>query len=254
MWAATKLTPVQWFRLIPEVDIANILQGRGSQMLGQGAKLGLQNSHGAASHMLGQNAARCFRFLWPCIVSKVWRERKPRRCNNQMFIGNFCLNMFRASLCPSSGEQRSCYCIRCTALVLLDSGCGALRCRMWALQMFIINFCLNMFRASLCPSSGEQRSCYCIRCTALVLLDVVGSGCGALRCRMRALQIFIINFRLNMFRASLCPSSGDDRPCVTVYGVPRWFCWMWLVAVVVGSGCGALQTTPSRTRAVHRMQ
>ena len=26
--------------------------------------------------------------------------------------------------------------------------------------------------------------CYCIRCTALVLLDVVGSGCGALLCRM----------------------------------------------------------------------
>ena len=29
--------------------------------------------------------------------------------------------------------------------------------------------------------------CYCIWCTALVLLDVVGSGCGALRCWMRAL-------------------------------------------------------------------
>jgi len=28
--------------------------------------------------------------------------------------------------------------------------------------------------------------CYCIWCSALVLLDVVGSGCGALRCRMRA--------------------------------------------------------------------
>ena len=28
--------------------------------------------------------------------------------------------------------------------------------------------------------------CYCIRCNALVLLDVVGSGCEALRCRMRA--------------------------------------------------------------------
>jgi len=52
--------------------------------------------------------------------------------------------------------------------------------------MFIINFCLNMFRASLCPSSGEQRPCYCMWCTALVLLDVFGSGCGALRCRMRA--------------------------------------------------------------------
>jgi hypothetical protein len=34
----------------------------------------------------------------------VWRERKPTRCNNQMFIINFCLNMFRSSLCPSSGE------------------------------------------------------------------------------------------------------------------------------------------------------
>ena len=28
---------------------------------------------------------------------------------------------------------------------------------------------------------------YCIWCTALVLLDVVGSGCGAMRCRVRAL-------------------------------------------------------------------
>jgi len=37
---------------------------------------------------------------------------------------------------------------------------------------------LNMFRASVCPSSGEQDVCYCMWCTALVLLDVVGSGCG----------------------------------------------------------------------------
>jgi hypothetical protein len=27
--------------------------------------------------------------------------------------------------------------------------------------MFIVNVCLNMFRATLCPSSGEQRPCYC---------------------------------------------------------------------------------------------
>jgi len=45
-------------------------------------------------------------------------------------------------------------------------------------------------------------------------------------------QMFIINFCLNMFRASLSPSSGEQRPCVTAYGVLRWFCWMWLVAVV----------------------
>jgi len=37
---------------------------------------------------------------------------------------------------------------------------------------------------------------------------------------------------LNMFRASLCSSSGEQRPCVTTCGVLRWFCWMWLVAVV----------------------
>ena len=44
--------------------------------------------------------------------------------------------------------------------------------------------------------------------------------------------MFIINFCLNMFRAPFCPSSGEQRPCVTAYGVMRWFCWMWLVAVV----------------------
>ena len=37
---------------------------------------------------------------------------------------------------------------------------------------------------------------------------------------------------LNMFRALLCRSSGEQRPCVTACGVLRWFCWMWLVAVV----------------------
>jgi hypothetical protein len=42
--------------------------------------------------------------------------------------------------------------------------------------MFIINFCLNMFRAPLCQYSGEQRPCYCIWCVVLVLLDVVVSG------------------------------------------------------------------------------
>ena len=28
-------------------------------------------------------------------------RKKPTRCNNYMFIINFCLNMFRASLCPT---------------------------------------------------------------------------------------------------------------------------------------------------------
>jgi len=44
------------------------------------------------------------------------------------------------------------------------------------IQMFIINYCLNMFWASLCPSSGEQRP----RITAYG--DCAGSaGCGWLQ-------------------------------------------------------------------------
>jgi len=46
---------------------------------------------------------------------------------------------------------------------------------------------LNMFQASLRPSSEEQDVCYCTLCAALVLLDVVGSGCEVLRCGVRAL-------------------------------------------------------------------
>jgi hypothetical protein len=42
-----------------------------------------------------------------------------------------------------------------------------------------------------------KKVCYCIRCTALVLLDVVGSGCGALLCRMRAL--LVCNNTLSLF-------------------------------------------------------
>jgi len=48
-----------------------------------------------------------------------------------------------------------------------------------------------MFRASLCPSSGEQDVCYCMWCAALVLLDVVGSGCGALPCGVLKMGIMM---------------------------------------------------------------
>ena len=45
--------------------------------------------------------------------------------------------------------------------------------KMQQLDVYYQHF-LNMFRASLCPSSGEQDVCYCTWCAALVLLDVVG--------------------------------------------------------------------------------
>ena len=49
--------------------------------------------------------------------------------------------------------------------------------------------------------------------------------------KMQQLDVYYQHF-LNMFRASLCPFSVGQRPCVTACGVLRWFCWMWLVAVV----------------------
>jgi len=74
-----------------------------------------------------------FRFLWPCIVSNLWRdrERKPTRCNNQIFFIKFCLNMFRALLCPSSGEQRPCV-----------TSCGVLRWFCWMWLVAVVGRCV----------------------------------------------------------------------------------------------------------------
>ena len=60
---------------------------------------------------------------------------------------------------------------------------------------------------------------------------------------------------LNMFRASLCPSSGEQRPCVTACGMLRWFCWMWLVAVVGRCVVGCSHPTRQRpTTATNHIQ
>ena len=67
--------------------------------------------------------------------------------------------------------------------------------KMQQLDVYYQHF-LNMFRASLCPSSGEQDVCYCTWCAALVLLDVVGNGCGALRCGVRAVWRLLFDFTL----------------------------------------------------------
>ena len=61
--------------------------------------------------------------------------------------------------------------------------------KMQQLDVYFQQF-LNMFRASLCPSSGEQDVCYCMWCAALLLLDVVGSGCGALPCGVASCWFF----------------------------------------------------------------
>jgi len=55
-----------------------------------------------------------------------------------------------------------------------------------------------------------KTACYCIWCTALVLLDVVGSGCGALRCRMRALWRFLFESN-RTFTVLVCVFSSVVR-------------------------------------------
>ena len=49
--------------------------------------------------------ALCCRLLWPCIMNLGWRGRNQQDATNLMFIIKLYLNMFRASLCPSSEEQ-----------------------------------------------------------------------------------------------------------------------------------------------------
>ena len=80
-----------------------------------------------------------------------------------------------------------------------------------------------MFRASLCPSSGEQRPYYCIWCIVLVLLDVVGSACGALSCRMWSLWS---EFPCISSRTSVTGTEGKEHVAVfDVYvRISRPFC------------------------------
>jgi hypothetical protein len=55
-------------------------------------------------------------FECPCILDKQINVR-PTRCNKWWFIVNqLFLNMFRASVRPSSGEQTACHCLWCSVL------------------------------------------------------------------------------------------------------------------------------------------
>jgi len=51
--------------------------------------------------------------------------------------------------------------------------------------------------------------CYCVWCAVLVLLDVVGSGCGALRCRVRAVLYKFYKFYPSL--AKTCKHLGSHN-------------------------------------------
>ena len=63
-----------------------------------------------------------FRLLWPCIMNVGWRQRNQQMQLIWCLLSNFYLNMFRASLCPSSGEQECAlpHMVFCTGC----DGCG----------------------------------------------------------------------------------------------------------------------------------
>ena len=65
----------------------------------------------------------CFTFLWPCVMSIVWRERTDKMQLILCLLSNFYLNMFRASLCPSSGEQD-----RVLLHIVFCTGCAGCGC------------------------------------------------------------------------------------------------------------------------------
>ena len=44
--------------------------------------------------------------------------------------------------------------------------------------------------------------------------------------------MLIIDYSLDTFRASLCPSSGEKTTCYCIWGIFAAKCWMWHVAVL----------------------
>jgi len=54
---------------------------------------------------------------------------------------------------------------------------ATIRCLLSTLSQHVSGIIMPIFRRT-------KTVCYCMRCSSLVLLDVVGSGCGALRCRV----------------------------------------------------------------------
>jgi len=76
------------------------------------------------------------RILWPCIVNIRWREGTNKVQLIRRLLSNFYLKMFRASLCPSSGEQdrvllHAVFCTGCVGCGWLWS--GAALCTVWQL-------------------------------------------------------------------------------------------------------------------------
>ena len=143
--------------------------------------------------------------------------------------------MFRASLCPSSGEQVCAlpHMVFCTGC----DGCGCVElgrelCTLWKLLF-------EQYRASLCPSSGEQECAlpHVVFCTGC-------DGCGCVELGRELCALWKLLFE--QFRASLCPSSGEQECTLPHTVFLHWLWWLWLC----GAGTRAVCTVKVTVRTV----
>jgi len=136
------------------------------------------------------------------IIMPIFRRTKTV-CYCIWCVINFCLNMFRASLCLSSGDRRPCVTAYGVLLSTSVSTCFGhhyahlqeIEDRVLLHMVYYYQLLSQHVSGIIMPIFRSSKTvCYCIWC-------------------------IIINFCLNMFRASLCPSSGERKPCVIAYGV-----------------------------------
>ena len=144
-----------------------------------------------------------FRILWPCIVNIRWRERNQQDATNSMFIIKLSISTcFGHHYAHHQENKTVSYCMRCSAWV----------CRLWLAVVLwscvvscvhCVHFLSQHVSGIIMPIIRRIRPCP----TACgVLPGCVGCGwlwsCGAV-------SWAVCTFYLNMFRASLCPSSWE---------------------------------------------
>jgi len=102
---------------------------------------------------------------------------------------------------------------------------ATIRCLLSTLSQHISGIIMPIFRRT-------KTVCYCMWCAALFLLDVVGSGCGALRCRMRALWSRTVTFTvLTPYNAvphnRYQPHPAEPAQYTTCSNTRSLFSWRW---------------------------
>jgi len=128
----------------------------------------------------------------PKVRGSCRKERRGRRCEDFLAVSSF--SSVRAALAAPYAMRYTYTCFKPVHPAQNRFAYCEVREETNKMQQLDVyyQYFLNMFPASLCPSSGEQYACYCTWCAALVLLDVVGSCCWALRCRMRTVTFTVL--------------------------------------------------------------